>query len=77
MVQIVNKFYEKSYHECLKRSLKYDSICFGPTNIYNYIYIDTNTDHFPLLTLHMRGRKRIKFFRMNMMLIPSILSQKQ
>ena len=52
-VELVYKFYEKSYREYLKnvsRLLKYDSNFFVPQT---YIYTYTNTDHFTPLVLHM------------------------
>ena len=41
--------------EKVSRSLKYDSNIFSFTNI--YIYMDTTTDHFTPLALHVRGNK--------------------
>ena len=57
VVELVYKFDENSYRECLKkmsRSLNYDSKMFWSINIYIHIYVDTNTDHFTLLVLRVR-----------------------
>ena len=59
-VELVYKFDEKSYHECLKkvgRSLPYDSNFFVQKCIYIYIYkcMYTNTNHFTPLELCVQG----------------------
>ena len=53
MVELVYKFDEKSYCECLSRSLKYDS------NIF-FIYIYIITDHFTPLALRNRGNYQLE-----------------
>ena len=58
MVELVNEFDEKSYHEMFEkvsRLLKYDSIFFGPQT---YIYGHQH-DHFTPLVLRVRGKNAI------------------
>ena len=46
--------------ETVSRSLKYDSNFWGVhKHIYKHVYMNTNTDHFTQLVLHVRGNKRI------------------
>ena len=55
VVELVYKFDEKSYRECLKRWVDRSSTIqffFCPQT---YSYMDTNTDHFTPLALHVRG----------------------
>ena len=59
MVEIVYKFNEKSYRECLKgESIAiYNSNFLWSTNIL-YMYMETNSDHFIPLALCVRGNKK-------------------
>ena len=56
VVELVYKFDEKSYRECEKvsRSLKYVRFKIIFVHKHIYIYMDTNTDHFTPLVLHVR-----------------------
>ena len=55
MVELVYKFDEKSYRECLIAKVRFK--LFLSTN---NIYIDTNTDHFIPLMLRVRDKNRMK-----------------
>ena len=57
MIELVYKFDEKSYRRCLKSEsiAKVRFKFLESTNIMYKIYMDTNTDHFTPLMLHVRG----------------------